>query len=687
MKKNTLVYFLLFFIILGIIFKNWLFAPNIIGGDWPFFFQQYINQFSFLPPVWNSAQGYGLGGQSIIYALDSYLYFTAWLFSVLLHIPWRIVYKIFWFGFFLLFSVYSSIFSIKTLFSRSLLWQQLLAAIIYTTNTYVLMVVGGGQMGFALAYAIAPLVLAAFIKLIEEQYAVTTGQKRNILRQSLIVGLFLALQFLFDFRVAYIIVLATILYLLISLIYQSIRLTILRIFNLAFFTIVIPIGITGLLHAFWILPFLFMKFNPVETLGSAYTSLESVKFFSFASFENALGLLHPYWPENIFGKVGFMKPEFLIMPILAFTSLLFLAKKEKREKQIILYFALLGLIDAFLAKGANDPFGSIYLWMFNHFPGFIMFRDPTKFYLLIALSYSILMPFAILSIGESFNSVFKTQPSKVRFKIQKFIHSLVLILFVIVWLFTIREAIMGQLNSTFTLHRVPNEYIQLKNNLVNDTHFSRTLWLPKLQRYGYYDQRHPSVEGSTAFRATTSADMIKNLQQKDAEQKLSYLSIKYVIVPFDSERELFLKDRKYNPEERNMIISQLNKISWLTRDSSFKSLSVFTLKNSKDRFWMKGSRKVTSQKISDTEYILSISPGSAEELIFNESYSPFWIAVNTVSKLDHGKYGDFNSFDVMSSKKVTDITLYYAPFPYFIFGRIISLITLIAVIYFLLRSI
>src|SRR5260221_12637977 len=163
MKKNNFVFFILFFILLGIIFKNWFISANIIGGDWPFFYQEYINQFSFLPPDWNPLLGNGFGGQSIIYAIDSYLYFTGWFFSVLLHIPWPLVYKICWFGMFLLLSLFSSIFLFKIIFPKNPIWLRLLTAFLYITNTYILLVVGRGQMGVALGYAIAPFLLARFI--------------------------------------------------------------------------------------------------------------------------------------------------------------------------------------------------------------------------------------------------------------------------------------------------------------------------------------------------------------------------------------------------------------------------------------------------------------------------------------------------------------------------------------------
>ena len=75
----------------------------------------------------------------------------------------------------------------------------------------------------------------------------------------------------------------------------------------------------------------------------------------------------------------------------------------EREKNVIIkkqirFFLILSLLGVFLAKGSNEPFGQIYIWLFEHIPGFVMFRDPTKWYMLIAVSYSVLIPYSIYKI-------------------------------------------------------------------------------------------------------------------------------------------------------------------------------------------------------------------------------------------------------------------------------------------------
>ena len=157
--------------------------------------------------------------------------------------------------------------------------------------------------------------------------------------------------------------------------------------------------IAAVVNAFWVIPMAVMKNNPLESLGSAYTSIDALKFYSFADFSHALSLLHPNWPENLFGKTYFLQSEFVIIPLIAFASLLFIGQRADSKKQIV-FFSILALIGAFLAKGAQEPFGSVYQWMFTHVPGFVMFRDPTKWYVLVALGYSVLVPITLEGVVD-----------------------------------------------------------------------------------------------------------------------------------------------------------------------------------------------------------------------------------------------------------------------------------------------
>ncbi len=58
-------------------------------------------------------------------------------------------------------------------------------------------------------------------------------------------------------------------------------------------------------------------------LDNDLTNPGMLHFLSFADFSHTLAFLHPNWPENLFGKVYFLQPEFLLLPVIAFSALFF----------------------------------------------------------------------------------------------------------------------------------------------------------------------------------------------------------------------------------------------------------------------------------------------------------------------------------------------------------------------------
>ena len=388
------------------------------------------------------------------------------------------------------------------------------------------MVIGGGQIpGVGMAYSILPFVIYAFLNVFEN---LEGKSSIKVFNYSLIASLFLSLQLLFDIRIAYVTLVAIFAYWIIKIVESKNFKYFLESFVFVF---LIPGLLFLLIHAFWIIPTIVSHQNPVEQLGSAYSSLDAVKFFSFAKLEDSISLLHPNWPENIFGKTGFLKPEFLILPLLAYSSLLFISKiKEQKAKTYILYFAILGLLGAFLAKGVNEPFGNIYLWMFDHLPGFIIFRDPTKWYALVALSYSILIPFSIWKIYEWIKS-----------KNKLYFQNLFLLFIVFCLLYLIRPALFGQLTGTFKSTQMPQDYVRLEKFLSPQNNFSRTLWIPTTQRFGYYSNSHPAIPAQNFYKTIDYSQILKNLRMSEAQELFQEAGVKFVIVPYDSQGEIFIK--------------------------------------------------------------------------------------------------------------------------------------------------
>ncbi|MBI3380146.1 hypothetical protein HY029_05315, partial [Candidatus Gottesmanbacteria bacterium] len=331
--RKSLLFIGLIVAIIFVFFRPWILQSQIIGGDWPYFYSEFVKNLPLLVPSWVSYQGNGLGGMPISYSLDSYLYFISTLLVRGANIPWNIIYKIFYFGVFIIGSLFSAYYFIHAIHLRVKPWQWIIALLIYSTNSYILMVVGGGQMGVALAYAFAPWALGSWIYLIRD----VISEKSDILQKSLVTGISFSVVIFFDPRIAYLVAIAVFLYFLVYVIGHvrfsrpSSVLSLKSVLKNLSYIFGLPTLISLFLHASWILPILVYRTTPLDNLVTSYTSVGAFIFHSFATFSNGISLLHPNWPENIFGKIYFLRPEYLVLPIIAFSAFFTISQNQKKE--------------------------------------------------------------------------------------------------------------------------------------------------------------------------------------------------------------------------------------------------------------------------------------------------------------------------------------------------------------------
>jgi len=631
MRKFIAPFLLLILII--IVFHAWFFPGLLSTFDFPYFSPLMMKNAGVIPHAWgwhSSLDGFAmfLSPYSWVFPL---IYVPQVIFGNLLGMSWSLITKIIYLYPYLILAVISPILLIRYIFPKNNFY--LLAVLIFLFNTYALML-AGGEVFLTLAYVLLPLILIISIK--------TIDSRAPMIKNSIVLGLLVSAQIMFDPRVAYMTMFTVGIYFLFNICNSLILRRILYAF-------IIPGIIVVLLNTFWIFPSIMHGGNPVETLGVAYSATTAVNYLSFAKFENTISLLHPNWPENIFGKVSFMKPGFILLPILAFASLLFINKlKDKREKLFIIFFSFLGLLGAFLSKGSNDPFGGIYLWLFKYFPGFELFRDASKWYLLIALSYTILIPFSTWKIYEWLSR-------KNRFSILNF-QNFFLFLVIFYLLFLIRPAIFGQLGGVFKTVIVPQDYARFEKFLYNQPEYFRTLWFPSKQRFGYYSQNHPEMSATALFNLYDNQNLFKKLQENTTEKILEEASIKYVIVPYDSEGEIFLTDRKYDKKLYLDTINELKTIKWLRPIDSFGRIIVFENLNYKDHFWSSDSNlKINYKYINPTLYEVDVrNAKKGDILVFSEAYDSNWTANAILSS----KYNLFNSF-ILPKDGSYKLTVYY----------------------------
>jgi len=642
---------------------------DIIGGDWPYFFFENLKEMAF-PFLWNTNWPTGLGGnQIIILPLKIYLQVPILIFVNYLNIPWPIIQRIFWFW--LAFGI--------SFYSGYRIGKSYIGGLIYATNSWILMVIGGGQMGVALAFAIAPFVLSKFIEFISNFRTLLENNK--ITQALIIIALVLSLQIVWDFRVTYLTLFCLLLYFLLSLFLKKISLK--KIIKPLFIGLLIFIG----LNFFWIFPLVLSGFGNTGFFKESFIGAASMKFLSFANFSNSISLLHPNWPENIFGKIYFMRSQFLFIPLFAFFSLFFINnfkrnKEENKEKKMkVLYFALLALFGAFLAKGTNSPFGVINAWLFSNFPGMDLFRDPIKFYILVAIAYSFLIPYSLSRItGKKVKSLYK---------------SILYIAFFVYWVFLTFPLFADHVHGISSRKNIPQEYVDLKDFFYERKDFFRTFWVPRNQRFGFNSDHHPAIDAGNILNAANYLEIINWLGKEGAKEQLARWSVKYIIVPYDSEGEIFLEDRKYSTKKYEETVSALNSLDFLERikTQSFNKIAIFELKERiNDHIFIENKKgffdkpEVRWVSIDPARYEVEIkNVKEPVSLIFSESFDAGWVLSNKQESINSDKTKDgLNSFEIEKTGNL-NYNLYFKPQKYLQAGVVISLLTLVIVILVLIK--
>lgn len=441
-------------------------------------------------------------------------------------------------------------------------WGKGIGSIFFLLNSYFLLLFDGGQLYLALSYSILPQVFLYFLKL----------QDKDSWRQRINLAFWILIISIFDLRVVYLVLIIFLLFTIFSFLTAPLKSLLRHIKNLAvslFFIFLILLGI----HSYWLLPSILSK--PAQ-LPKAYERSIQVDFLSFSSLGHALNLQQPHWSRNIFGQVSELKAKFIFIPIIVF-----LAPILKRKDRIVGFFLLLSLVGIFLAKGSNPPLSSIYIWLFSYVPGFQLFRDPSKFYFLTALGYSVLIGFSIQQLSEL----------KFRFSVLNKIMEIIPIIFFIYLIWLIRPIYLGQMSGLFSIPLFDKDYNQLSNIFKDDNRFSRIFWIPKISPLGFSNDVHPSVETLRLVQKRPFAQGTKGSYEisnflREAPftgELFDISSIGYVVYPpLDPRRDDMHPD---NIKYYYTFSSQLSNLSWLSKvDNS--PIPLWKVKEYQDKFFV-----------------------------------------------------------------------------------------------------
>jgi hypothetical protein len=442
-------------------------------------------------------------------------------------------------------------------------WAKTAASLFYLTNTYILLVIDGGQFAIALAYAWFPL---AFL--------LTQKSLRAKLKEKIIAGLGVTLLGFFDIRFVYMLFLLLIL----NFIYQIIFLNYKKWWGETFewikSGIVIGIVFAGL-NAYWIIPSVLAR---TPQLPTGYGSSSQVSFLSFATLGHAMLLLAPHWYKNVFGKVISLQPAFYLIPFLVFLAPV-LARKSKK----IGFWLATSLIGVFLVKGSLEPWEAFYPWLFQNIPGFSMFRDPTKFFFLVAISYSVLIGITVGELRKRFKWSIKW--GKRRLPVIPLIMSLYFVLLIYpVW--------TGKMTGTFSKPYNKEEFLVVNERIKNDGKSGRVLWLPTRAPMGYASPVHPSVEASRLVQKRPFViGTVGTYEQFNFIREAGYMGeifnvsgIEYIAYPFPDTRREELKED--NIEYFYDFSRQIEALPWVEEKVNGFPVNLFKVRENQDHFFI-----------------------------------------------------------------------------------------------------
>ncbi len=343
-----------------------------------------------------------------------------------------------------------------------------------------------------------------------------------------------------------------------------------KLYRVICFYALTAIGLVGILllsNAYVFLPSFFAK---TIQLPYGYDAASSFGNLSFTTITHALFLYHPNWYQNVFGVVHQPAWYFVAIPLLALSGFLLWRGNSSAR-----YLCLLLLIGLFLTKGSNPPFGEINIWFFQNIPGFTLFRDSSKFFLLVVFTFS-------LFIGKLFTLV----PDKFRIYAYTGFSLFILLILSPTWI--------GKMTGSFSPPLYLNELQTIADTIEDDSSFSRSVWLPTKPPLGYVSYLHPSVDAWYLTQKRPFAiGIIGNYELfnflRDAPfvgELLKISGIKYIAYPYPDERRQELKpeDKKYY----DTFLNQLTDAPWSAGlvTGTGKRVPIIKTKESTDHFFI-----------------------------------------------------------------------------------------------------
>lgn len=521
MLKNKLKVLTILLVLIPVffVFKQILFEDLQTFGDAPFFYKDVIPSLFSEPRAWTE-RGINFGGINQILWISPIMF----IYGALAHFfgldNSAIIRILFYFP-----AIISSIIG-PYLLAKYLKLSNVtifFSCLVYSLNTYFILLIDGGQVGIALAYGLFPILLLAYKKLVDKPTELTV----------LIAFISSVVYCFIDPRVYAILMLLVVLW---SILERK-RIVLVMILQ-------IPIVLSNL---YWLYPLIKSESTSVST---SLVSLQT------SSLLNALLLYAPHWPNNAFGKIESPSFYFAFVPFLLVGSYFFISKHKALKTIGILFLFFL-----FLSKGSTPPLGSLYGFLVNKFPLGSAFRDSSKFFIPIIL-------LASLMIGETLSLLKNNLVRTLSY----------LFLLLLVW-----QALFVRLNFNLSNRVTNNDFSLIADRIQLEGKYYRTAWFTAKDPMSYESSQNPAIDSRELVKMKSlevinaSEDPFNFINNLDFPNRLARLGVKYLILSGDSRNINSNETELKNWNIITKLISEnknIKKVDWNTEFSIYETSNV-----------------------------------------------------------------------------------------------------------------
>ena len=367
-----------------------------------------------------------------------------------------------------------------------------LAGAFYACNAYVDVIIGRGQMTVAESAAWSAIALAACVR------AVRPGGRA---RDAALAALCLGLAFVCDVRIALLACTAAIPLCAIELRRDSLAGQLARGAAIG--------GALALLLLYTLIPTLasHLQFSPPSDFGDAGW----LSRLSFTSLAQALTFDHPLWYDNAVHTWRWKFAIFLVPVVVGFWVML--RDPEQRPRAGVM-LALVAAGAVFVA-GTLTWFGPVYVWLFMHTWYVHLFRDPSKFTVLMLPGYA-------LAFGTGAAAIVAWMP-------RRWMQAVAVAAFIVLALWPSRPIFTGAQTQLYWPKQPAADETLLAQTLSADPIPSRVLWTPIPDRFIPPDDRHPAIDA--LWFAQIAVDGVSSLSDSQRlARALRSLGIGYVVV-------------------------------------------------------------------------------------------------------------------------------------------------------------